>query len=52
VFLLSCHARYRIDALMNYPMGILLQKLMLAKSQSEHFFLSPLVITVKLLSFK
>lgn len=38
MFLLSCHTRYRIDALMNYLMGILLQKLMLAESKSKPFF--------------
>lgn len=50
--LLSCHTRYRIDAVMNCAMGILLEKLMLAKSKSKPFFWSPFVITVKPLVFK
>lgn len=37
MFLLSCHTRYRIDALMDYPMGILVQKLMLTDSKSKGF---------------
>lgn len=37
MFSLSCHARYRIDALMNYPLGILVQKLMLTESESKGF---------------
>lgn len=37
MFLLSCHTRYRIDTLMNYPMGILVQKLMITESKSKGF---------------
>lgn len=37
MFSLSCHTRYGIDALMDYPMGILVQKLILAESESKGF---------------
>lgn len=44
MFSLSCHTRYRIDALMNYPMGILVQKLMLTESESKGFLFFQFVL--------